>query len=136
MKIAAAIFLAMVFSMMYVQAWVIRFCEQPNLGGKYEEFHSAFADNGCYNLEQSVIDVGIQSFKYCTDWIHHCSITLHSETGCTGYLLDSTDADQTLTKMQTTSAERKVKSFRMQGCATGLTILGIPAVDERFIDQC
>ena len=131
-----ALFVGLVFSATYVQAWVVGFWTQPKYSGKYEEFHSAFAENGCYDIVDTITTPGVSSFRYCTDWIHHCAITLHSQHGCIGNILASTDAGGTLAQSQTTTA-KGVKSFRMQGCRTvGIPGIGLSLPDIINIDAC
>lgn len=132
----AIIVVALACSATYVHGWIIGFWTNPNYQGKYEQFHSVLAENNCYNLVDTITNAGVGSFRYCTDGIHDCSITLHSEHSCLGNILASTDRNGGLAKSHSTK-EKAVKSFRIQGCkALSIPVVGIPLPDIINIDAC
>jgi hypothetical protein len=115
MYLSSLVTLCMVF--LTAHAWTFTTFNDDNFCGKSRGYFSARGENNCYNLA-SEVEANVHSFTWCSMPWTRCSITMHSERGCSGKILGSaTAAYPTIWEKKSVSAAgSKMRSFRVQGC--------------------
>jgi len=115
-----------------VHAWSFTVWKGPNQTGPYRHYFDFRAGNNCFTLSSDVA-AQVNSFSFCSMGWTRCSLTIHSENGCTGAILGSATAAAPAgewQKGQTSPAGRGMKSFRIQGCK------GVPIIGEIDCQKC
>jgi len=112
-----SLFMVFMAAFSTTNAWVFVTNNKENYCGKQRGYYSARADNNCYNLA-SEVEANVHSFVWCSMPFTRCSITMHSERGCSGKILGSaTAAYPTIWEKKSVSAAgSKMRSFKVQGC--------------------
>lgn len=118
--------LTLLVAVISANAWSFTAMTKNNFCGKRRTFYSATGETNCYNIPDDVAGK-VHSLVFCTMPWTRCSITLHSEAGCRGNVLGSSDASwPKIWEDKSVSAKRsKTKSFRIQGCKKIVTTLDI-----------
>ncbi|KAF9163927.1 hypothetical protein DFQ27_002697 [Actinomortierella ambigua] len=114
------------------QAWSFDVWTSANYRGKRRSFYDLRAGNNCFSLPSDV-SAKVHSFKFCSMAWTRCSITIHSNPGCTGSILGSATAAAPRAewhKKTVSSAGSKMKSFRISGCKS------IPIAGNLDVQKC